>query len=37
MMIRMGTIILNLVVKGPNDEIFGSFQDVVIEWSPYGK
>lgn len=37
MIIRMGTIILNLVVKDPNDEIFGSFQYVVTEWSPYGK
>ena len=37
MIIRMGIIILNIVVKGPNDAIFGSFQDVVTEWSNYGK
>lgn len=32
-----GNYNFELSIKDPNDEIFGSFQVVVTEWSPYGK
>lgn len=30
-------IILNVVVRGRNEKMFGSFQNMMTKWSPYGK